>query len=271
MNNRRGLFLTPKLYVFLVLVGFTLIGMVNTKDMHSQAINVSVSVLTAAVFDLVVGLYQKRNQLFPDGAIVTGLIVSLVLSSATPWYICALITLIALLSKHLLKNNRKPLFNPAAFGLLVAIVLFSGMESWWGGLSMLPPWTVVLVIIGGYLVVNRVNKFPLVFAFLGTYFLLLLILGYWHIGNAGDAVRVPFLNSTLFLAFFMLTDPPTSPAKYKDQIMFGIITAVVTALIYATNGWIGYLLCGLLTANVWHFIRSRKALVPKKTVISMRR
>lgn len=266
-SHQRGL--TPKLYVLWVLVGLTAIGMFNTKDLHGQVIIVGTSVLTGAVFDLIMGMYQERKNLFPDGAIVTGLIISLVLSAATPWYLCSMITLIALLSKHFLKNNRKPLFNPAAFGLLVAIVLFSSMESWWGGLSMLPAWCVVFLLIGGYLVVNRVNKFPLVFAFLGTYFLLLLVLGYFHVGNvAGDELRVPFLNSTLFLAFFMLTDPLTSPAKYKDQIIFGMITAIVAALLYAAYGWLGYLLGALLTANVWSFIRTKKVTALRNQTIS---
>ena len=26
---------------------------------------------------------------------------------------------------------------------------------------------------------------------------------------------------------FMVTDPPTSPAKYRDQIFFGVMTAVI--------------------------------------------
>lgn len=259
MNKNRSLFWTPKLYVLFVLVCMALISMSNVKDIQGQFINICSSVLAGTVLDILIGIYQKRKKLFPDGAIVTGLIIALVLGSSTPWYICSIVTVIALLSKHLLKNKRKPLFNPAAFGLLVAIVLFSSMESWWGGLSMLPNWCVVFLLIGGYLVTNRVNKFPQVFAFLGTYFLLLMIMGYLHLGNAADAVRPPFVNSALFLAFFMLTDPPTSPGKYKDQIIFGMITAVIGSFIYATFGGLAYLLIGLLTANIWNFVTSNKA------------
>jgi Na+-translocating ferredoxin:NAD+ oxidoreductase RnfD subunit len=258
MNKRRCVVLTPKLYIILVLVCLALISMFDTKDMHAQFLNVCVSVLTGCLLDLLVGMIQERKQLFPDGAIVTGLIIALVLGAATPWYVCAIITLIALLSKHILKHKRKPMFNPAAFGLLVAIYLFSSMESWWGSLSMLPTWCVIFLLIGGYLVTNRVNKFPQVFAFLGTYFLLLLVMGYLNVGDAADAIRAPFVNSALFLAFFMLTDPPTSPGKYKDQVIFGAIVAIVGALIYALFGGLAYLLIGLLTANVWNFVNARK-------------
>lgn len=261
MTKQRRTTLTPKQYVLLVLVCLTLIGMFDLKDIQAQLINVAAAVITGTILDFVVGIFQRRKQLFPDGAIVTGLIVALVLGAATPWYICAIVTAIALLSKHLLKNKRKPLFNPAAFGLLAAIILFSSMQSWWGGLAMLPAWCVIFVLIGGFLVAGRINKFPQVFAFLGTYFLVMLIMGLLQIGGAADALRPPFLNSTLFLAFFMLTDPPTSPAKYKDQVIFGVIAAVVSALIYVIFGWLGYLLVGLLAANVWQFQRSKKPAV----------
>jgi len=272
MKNQRGLFWTPKIHVLFVLVSLALISMFNVKDMRGQFITIYSSVLTGIVVDAVIDIYQKRKKRISDGAIVTGLIIALVLGAQTPWYICSIVTLIALLSKHLLKSKRKPLFNPAAFGLLVAIVLFSSMESWWGGLSMLPSWCVVFLLIGGYFITNRVNKFPQVFAFLGTYFLMLMIMGYFHLGGAADAVRTPFVNSALFLAFFMLTDPPTSPGKYKYQIIFGVITAVVGSVIYAVFGGLAYLLIGLLTANVWNFVVTKSTAATRgKTAVMLER
>jgi len=40
-------------------------------------------------------------------------------------------------SKHLFAA-RKPVFNPAAFGLFVSILLFHSSQSWRGGLPLLP-------------------------------------------------------------------------------------------------------------------------------------
>lgn len=45
-------------------------------------------------------------------------------------------------------------------------------------------------------------------------------MGILHAGDASDALRSPFINATLFLALFMLTDPPTTPAKVKGQTHF---------------------------------------------------
>ncbi|WP_256217311.1 RnfABCDGE type electron transport complex subunit D [Paenibacillus sp. OV219] len=72
-----------------------------------------------------------------------------------------------------------------------------------------------------------------------------------------DALRSPFINAALFFGFFMLTDPPTSPAKTMDQILFGVIAAVTGAVIYGIYGGLLYLLIGLLAGNIVHVLKMR--------------
>ncbi len=254
--------MTPKRYVLIVLLIITAIAGTNSAD-HKGIFQAGVAVLTAILCDGIVALFQGRKSLFSDSGIITGLIVALVLSSSTPWYITAAATLIALVSKHLFKIQRRPVFNPAALGLLVAIFLFSSGQSWWGAFAELPVWTIAYLLVAGYLVTQRVNKFPQVLAFLGSYFLLLLIMGYFGTGHAGDALRPPFINCALFFAVFMVTDPPTSPAKYRDQIWFGIITAIVSASIYLVFGGLAFLLIGLLFANAFNALRVYAGSTPK--------
>ncbi|MBO7743773.1 RnfABCDGE type electron transport complex subunit D [Paenibacillus sp. MWE-103] len=115
----------------------------------------------------------------------------------------------------------------------------------------------LLLLIGGYLITNRVRKYPQIFAFFGTYFLLQLLLGYLQLGDTADALRPPIINATLFFGFFMLTDPPTSPAKTRDQIWFGIIAAATAAIVYGLYGGLMYLFIGLMAGNVFHVVRQR--------------
>ncbi len=245
---------TPKGYVLAILVGLTLIAALRPQD-HLGLLNAIVAVATGLVFDAGVALLQRRKKLFSDGAVITALIVADVLSHTTPLYIVAATTAVALLSKHVLKVGRKPIFNPAAFGLLFAIVVFATGQSWWGSLALLPTWLILLLLAGGLLITERVNKFPQVLAFLGTYFALLLVMAIFHLGlpsdTPGDALRIPFVNSALYLAFFMLTDPPTTPAPYRQQILFGVIVAGVGTVIFAMSGGLAYLLVGLLVGNIW--------------------
>jgi Na+-translocating ferredoxin:NAD+ oxidoreductase RnfD subunit len=181
----------------------------------------------------------------------------LILSASTTWMVVAATSIIAILSKHFLVHKKKPIFNPAAFGLLMSILLFQTGQSWWGSFADLPNWTMVFLLIGGYIVTDRVNKFPQVFSFLGTYLSLLFIMCILHSGDVSDALRSPFINAALFFALFMLTDPPTSPAKYRDQIVFGVLTAIVGASVYAIFGGLMYLFIGLLIGNVYHYLKAR--------------
>jgi len=178
------------------------------------------------------------------------MIVGLVLSPIFPWYLTALTAAIADLSKHMFSMKRKPIFNPAALGLLVSIPLFSSQQSWWGGLSTLPQGALIFLIIGGLIITNRIHKFPQVVSFLFVYFLMLLGLSFFNGGLVADLYRMPYINSALFLAFFMLTDPPTSPAKSNEQIIFGTLTAIISVLAYLKFGGLSFLLIGLLAANL---------------------
>jgi Na+-translocating ferredoxin:NAD+ oxidoreductase RnfD subunit len=244
-------FVTPKGYILIVLFFIAGLTGLNTVGYHGY-INAGAAIATAVVMDLIGGLLRKRKRLMPDGAIITALIITLVLNAAVTWQIAAATAAIAIGSKHLLQVKKKPIFNPAAFGLLAALLFFSSEQDWWGGFSLFPSWCIVYVIIGGYIVTNRSNKFPQVFAFLGVYFILFLAMAIWKIGDVSEAFRIPFINSALFLAFFMVTDPPTSPGKYKDQIIFGSIAAIVSVAIDASVGGLYYLLAGLLAANLWN-------------------
>jgi Na+-translocating ferredoxin:NAD+ oxidoreductase RnfD subunit len=61
--------------------------------------------------------------------------------------------------------------------------------------------------------------------------------------------RAPFIEAALFLAFFMLTDPPTSPNQYGDQIWYGLLAAGSACVAQLLGAGQVYLLIGLLVAN----------------------
>ena len=55
----------------------------------------------------------------------------------------------------------------------------------------------------------------------------------------------------LFFAFFILTDPPTSPVKYRPQLLCGALVAFVSFVVFEWIGAAYYLLAGVLVGNVW--------------------
>lgn len=238
----------------MTLVALLLLASIASQDILG-IINAITAICAAVATDIVLCLIKKRKRIFPDGAIITGLIIAAVLSTATSGLIVTATAIIAILSKHIFVFKKKPIFNPAAFGLLFSILLFQTGQSWWGAFGDSPVWMIVFLLICGYLIVNKVNKFPQVFAFLATTFVLLVFMGQFNMTVAADAFRPPFINATLFFGLFMLTDLPTSPVKIKDQIVFSIIVAVVGTSFYAVAGGLAYLFIGLLVGNFYYLLK----------------
>ncbi|KJD45451.1 RnfABCDGE type electron transport complex subunit D [Paenibacillus terrae] len=260
---------SPKGYVAMVITAYLLIASIAEHDM-AGIINGIVAVGAAVAVDIICGLMRQRKRMLPDGALITGLLIALVLSTMTSWPVVAATSAIAIVSKHLLVYRKKPIFNPAAFGLLLSILIFGSGQSWWGAFGDLPTWMIAFLLIGGYVITDRVNKYPQVFSFFGTFFVLLFLIGRFHLGDASDALRPPFINAALFFGFFMLTDLPTTPAKVKDQIVFGILVAFVGAAVYDLFGGLMYLFIGLLLANLYHVLKSRlSARVTNRPVSNM--
>ena len=70
--------------------------------------------------------------------------------------------------------------------------------------------------------------------------------------RVAEIFRAPDLQAVLFFAFFILTDPPTSPVKYRRSA--AVCGASSRSSSFAIFEWIGavyYLLAGVLVGNVW--------------------
>ena len=209
-------------------------------------------VLGAALVDAPILRYREGEWLVPDGAILTGLIVAMVLSPMEPWYVVAITAAVGVLSKYLIRAGKANVFNPAAFALVATFYIFNTGQSWWGALPEVAPVAIVLLFAIGIFITDRVNKVPLVLAFLGTHYLLFTITAF--VGNPAkvvDLYRAPDLHAALFFAFFMVTDPPTSPPKERDQLVYGVITAVVSYAVFELIGAAYFMLAGLLVTNIW--------------------
>jgi Na+-translocating ferredoxin:NAD+ oxidoreductase RnfD subunit len=216
--------------------------------------------LAAMVVDAPILRVREGRWTFPDGAMLTGLFVALILSPYQPWYVAAVTAAIAVMSKYVFRVRGANVFNPAALALVISYYAFHSGQSWWGALPELHPAALALLFATGLFIVQRVNKMPVVLTFLGSYYLLFTISAFLgDPGRVADLYRAPDLHASLFYAFFMVTDPPTSPPKHKDQIVYGIIAGVASFAIFQTVHAVYFLLAGLLIANAWESARRWRA------------
>ena len=82
--------------------------------------------------------------------------------------------------------------------------------------------------------------------------------------TVAELYRAPDLHAALYFAFFMVTDPPTSPPSARDQAIFGVITAAAAFAIFDVVHSAYFLLAGLLVANAWEGWRRVRLRAKKK-------
>ncbi len=117
-------------------------------------------------------------------------------------------------------------------------------HGWLGGASSI---AVIVVGISLFLICRNYIKWRIPITFLAT--TTILSVGYGFINGEDIIVRVAyhlFVGSIIFLAFFMITDPPTTPLTSLGQIIFSVGVGV---LAFVFQIWI-YFLGGSLLALV---------------------
>jgi Na+-translocating ferredoxin:NAD+ oxidoreductase RnfD subunit len=211
--------------------------------------NLAAAIVPACLIDGVWMSVSARRLRFPTSALLTALFVVSILSVEESWLVIAWTSAFAVLSKRILTTGREHIFNPAALALIWAPIAFGSGESWWGALGDAPwIWLIVLVAAGVFMV-DRLNKFPMVLTFLAAYFGFFAIASTINPHAVAEMFRDPFLQAALFLAFFMLTDPPTSPNRYVDQFWFGLLAALTAGAAQLLGAGQIYLLVGILVPN----------------------
>jgi len=263
-------FQTPKGLLIIVLAILVAVTAPH-EGIGRIAPGVAAAVVVAGVMDLLILRKMHGDWEFPSGAVLTGLIVAMILTPQEPWYVGACTSAIAIGSKYVARTRSANIFNPAALALVATFYIFNTGQSWWGALPEITPWALLLLAAAGIFITDRVNKFPLALVFLGVYFGLFTLTAYVsEPGRVAEVFRAPDLHATLFFAFFILTDPPTSPVRYPDQIVCAVLVALVSFGIFQWVGAAYYLLAGVLVGNIWEawhrwYLFSRRRVAPEPT------
>lgn len=206
--------------------------------------------------DLIFMHIRKGRVAFPSGAILSGLIIAMVLSRTSPPGVPLAMAAMAVASKHLFRTRWGNIFNPAAFALILYTVLFHSAQSWWGAVPFSRVAGFPLLALAAWYIARKVNKLPLAMTFLAV-----ILTGTTVAAFLGDAqataqvFRLPDINALVFFAGFMLTDPPTSPAKPADQVWFGAVVGLLGAATFLRFGVQWFIFAGLPVANAAESLR----------------
>lgn len=162
-----------------------------------------------------------------ESSIITALILFLIVAPIASYadaMLMILMGLIAIASKYLLAIHKKHLFNPAAIALLIMGLAGIGTAIWW----VATPWMLPVVIIIGLLIVRKVRRFAMFGAFLLTSLVVMLILGNLAGIDYRETLVLAFTSwPLLFFGTVMLTEPQTSPALRRYQLVYGALVALI--------------------------------------------
>ena len=157
--------------------------------------------------------------------LITGLSLSLLLRANAAW-LPAIAGVIAIASKYGLRVEGRHIFNPAGFAIVLLLSLTSGVwisPGQWGT-SL---WLASLLIFLAILVLQAAERSDVALLFLGAHAALLVARAFW----LGDPLAIPLhqmqSGSLLIFAFFMISDPKTTPDSRIARLFFAVAVAAL--------------------------------------------
>jgi len=134
-------------------------------------------------------------------------------------------------------------------------MLVAKSHGWIGGFSSI---IVMAVGISLFAVCRGYLKWRITLTYLVTTAIFSVVMGVIFSGPAGIILSEIilrlmfhlFIGSSIFLAFFMATDPATTPLTRKGQIIFGAGLAILTIVIQTFTGFLGGSILALVIMNL---------------------
>jgi Na+-transporting NADH:ubiquinone oxidoreductase subunit NqrB len=208
-------------YQILFLVVFLALG-IGTRDWEIQPLKVIVVFVACMLTQWVLRAESLKS------AVITALGLTLLLRSNS-YPTLALAGVGAIASKFLFQDHGKHWFNPANFGIVIALATGTAWVSpgQWGEEVL---YALVFLGLGG-LVLGKVGRWDTTVAFLLAYAGLEAGRNFF-LGWEWDVLAHQLLSGSLLLfALFMITDPRSIPNARQGRILWAIALALLTFIL----------------------------------------
>lgn len=251
----------PRLKLSATIWTITILGLTILRFQVSIP-QIAMTVLLCGLIETVVTYRREHVLVWPASALQTGISVAFIFRVAGTEHgdywstrgigLFALLAVMSLLPKYILRHNNRHIFNPSNIGLAWGLLLIGpshvfSEHLWWAPLGA-PVLIAMAVILGGaYWVLRQVKMIPLATAFLATFLPLIglfALLGRsyharWHHGPVGGSfywLTIALSPEVLIFTFFMITDPQTSPRSRTGRLIYAAATALVAAVLILPQG-----------------------------------
>jgi Na+-transporting NADH:ubiquinone oxidoreductase subunit NqrB len=227
--------LDPRLFQIAALASLLAWGVLGL-GFDVSAVQIAVTLLAALFAQY---LCTRREDVFePKSALISALSLCLLLRT-NHVALAAVAAGIAIGSKFAVRVGGKHVLNPtnvAIVALLAARAPVWVSSGQWGNAA----WFAFAIACAGLLVVTRAARADVTLGFLAAWSLLLFARALW----LGQRMAVPLhmlgSGALLLFAFFMISDPKTTPNSRAGRLLFAALVAagagVVTFVLYRPNG-----------------------------------
>ncbi len=195
-------------------------------DFGARPLNSALAILASLATQALCSRAWRLPAIDLRSPLITGLSLSLLLRADAPW-VHVLAAAIAISSKFVLRRDGKHIWNPAGFAIVALLVVVPD-HVWispgqWGTSA----WFAALVSFLAVMVLNAARRGDIALFFLAAHGALLVARALW----LGDPLPIPLhqlqSGSLLIFAFFMISDPRTSPDARLGRLLFAVAVALV--------------------------------------------
>ena len=200
----------------------------------------AVLMLTSLATQLVCSELFGVSRFDPKSACISGLSLCLLLRTNS-LALAAVAAVVTIASKFVLRVDDRHVFNPTNFGIVVMMLVSHHVwvsPGQWGAHAV---FAFMLACLGG-VVIRRAARSDVTYAFIASYALIVVGRALW----LGDPLMIPIhqLQNGAFVlfAFFMISDPKTTPDSRAGRILYAALVAsgaaVVHFVLYEPNGFL---------------------------------
>ncbi len=248
------------LYGLFILSGLSILfGFMNQLSFSGLDLVYSFFILTITCW-AANGIFAKifKVQTNVESYSITALILFLVAFPAenfSDFKNLILLAVIAMASKYILAINKKHVFNPAAIALVVMGLFGVGIGAWWVGSSVM----LIPVSILGFLVLRKIRRFTMFFAFFATAVVSIVVVGVSNDYVFADILKEIFTSwPIIFFGTIMLTEPISTPPTKKLQVAYAVLVGVLFGSQFHFGSFYGTPELALVIGNIFSYIVSPK-------------